>query len=92
MPSQHEIILAYRHALRAGLRAVLYAKGARLTIRDRIESAFRSGQPSDLDSVRLSRTLDFLHCAAKNRGLEHRIVKNLCAVSWERKQKPSNQM
>ena len=92
MPSQHEIITAYRHSLRAGLRAVLYSKPARFTIRDHVRAAFRNGQSADLDPVRLSRTLEFLGNAARYRGLEHRIVRNMCHVSWDRNFRVPHQM
>lgn len=79
-PSNREILLAYRQLYKHCLRAVQYSKPARYTIRDRLRHRFRSGQPADLDLRRIDNTLEFLRGAAREKGLEHHIVKNLTHV------------
>lgn len=83
--SQQEIIYAYRHLLRQGLRAIQFSKPARFTLRDRIRLAFRKGSASDFDAKRIKNTLEFLQNATKENGLEHKIVKNLMFVWWGQK-------
>lgn len=75
--SQKEILTAYRHLYRHGLRAVHYSAPARYTLRDRLRKAFRRGGPSQFDQERIDRTLVFLTGAALNNGLEHKIVRGL---------------
>ena len=86
-PSRAEIILAYRHIYKHLLRAILYATPARYIAQDRIRNAFRNSDSSEYDASRIARTLEFLDGAAKVKGLEHRIVKNLMHVWWEQKMK-----
>ena len=75
-----EIVLAYRHLYRHGLRAVQFSKPARYTLRDRLRTAFRKGNPRDFDQRRIDNTIEFLRGATRETGLEHRIVKNLIFV------------
>ena len=82
--SPPEIILAYRHTYKALLRAVQYSIPSRHTARDRVRHAFRTSKPEDYDRIKLGRTLELLDNAAKARGIEHRIVKNLMHVWYER--------
>ncbi|KAL1880007.1 hypothetical protein VTK73DRAFT_6397 [Phialemonium thermophilum] len=78
-----EIIHAYRHLLRAGLRAIQFSKPARFALRNQLRTGFREkGAQLDPDCVR--RTVSFLQAAEAERGLEHRIVKNLLHVAWAR--------
>lgn len=79
--SQAEIIKAYRAMYRAGLQAVMYSKPARFVVRDQLREAFRdrSGQ---FDMETIQRTVLFLRSASRERGLAHRIVKNLLYVAW----------
>ncbi|KAJ4351796.1 uncharacterized protein N0V89_007140 [Didymosphaeria variabile] len=80
--SQQQIVCAYRHLFRQGLRAIQYSKPARFTLRDRIRLAFRKGSAADFDAQKIQNTLEFLQYATKENGLEHKIVKNLLFVWW----------
>ncbi|KAI9903207.1 hypothetical protein N3K66_002559 [Trichothecium roseum] len=88
-------IHAYRHLLRRAAAAVSHAQPASTIARDALRSAFRdpvgSGSSSSngsgggsgvggLDPERVKRTIWFLTAAAKERGLEHQVVKNMVAV------------
>lgn len=79
-----EIVLAYRHLYQHLLRAVQYSKPARYVARDHIRAAFRNSPPESYDIACISRTLEFLGGAARARGLEHKVLKNLMHVWWER--------
>ncbi len=83
--SQTEILHAYRHLYRGLLRAVQYSKPARFVARDHLRSTFRNRPYEAFDQARVNRTLEFLDGAAKVRGLEHKIVKNLLRVWGEEK-------
>ncbi|KAI4722444.1 hypothetical protein E4T48_01290 [Aureobasidium sp. EXF-10727] len=74
-----EIIHAYRHLLRTSLQAIRYAKPARFTLQSHLRSSFRN-PTSPFDSQQISQTLEFLNNAAKYKGLEDRVVKNLIHV------------
>jgi hypothetical protein len=78
--SNKVIVLAYRHLYRAGLRAVSYTTPNRYVLRDRLRRAFRESPTSDFEPERIANTVQFLNNAAKDRGLEHRLVKSLCRV------------
>lgn len=91
-PSHTEIIHAYRHVYRHLLCAVQYSKPARYVAQDRVRDAFRNSNAEDYDAERIARTLEFLANAARARGLEHRIVKNLMHVWWEQKKLPWTKM
>lgn len=80
--SRQEIVHAYRHLYRQGLRAVQFSKPARFTLRDRIRLAFRRGLAADYDAHKIKNTLEFLEYATRENGLEHKIVKNLLHVWW----------
>ncbi|KAK0706780.1 hypothetical protein B0T26DRAFT_472481 [Lasiosphaeria miniovina] len=79
-----ELIHAYRHLLRAGLRAVQFSKPGRFVIRDKLRAGFRDPD-GILDADRVRRTTWFLNGAAQARQIEHRIVKNIVMVSFARK-------
>lgn len=83
--SQTQILHAYRRLLKASLRAIQYAKPARYTALQHLRDAFRLSPASAYDEISITRTLEFLNHAAKTRGLEHRIVKNLVRVWGERR-------
>ncbi|CAD0107294.1 unnamed protein product, partial [Aureobasidium uvarum] len=74
-----EIIHAYRHLLRTSLQAIRYAKPARFTLQSHLRSSFRS-PTSPFNSQQISQTLEFLNNAAKYKGLEDKVVKNLMHV------------
>jgi hypothetical protein len=80
--SSEAVVHAYRHVLRHSLRAIQFSKPARFTLRDRLRAAFRKGTASDFDPQKITNTLKFLQYAAKQNGLEHKIVKNLLYVWW----------
>jgi hypothetical protein len=81
--SNVEILHAYRRLLRSGLRAVQFSKPARYLLRDQLREAFRD-QEAKFNPEGIRRTVWFLNAAAQERGLEHKIVKNLLRVKWER--------
>ncbi|KAK3304226.1 uncharacterized protein B0T15DRAFT_233315 [Chaetomium strumarium] len=78
-----ELIHAYRRLLRAGLRAVQFSQPSRSTLTERLREGFRDPK-GVLDAERVRRTVWFLNAAAQQRGLEHKILKNLCRVHWDR--------
>jgi hypothetical protein len=80
--SREAIVHAYRHLYRHSLRAVQFSKPARYTLRDRLRLAFRRGYAADFEPHKVANTLEFLRYAAKENGLEHKIVKNLMFVWW----------
>lgn len=80
--SNEAVVHAYRHILRHGLRAIQFSKPARFTLVDRLRAAFRKGTASNFDQQKITNTLEFLRYAAKENGLEHKIVKNLLFVWW----------
>jgi hypothetical protein len=84
-PTKETLIHAYRHLLRAGLRAVQFSKPSRYMIVDKLRTGFRDVKNGGgtFDGERIRRTIWFLNAAAQTRGLEHRILKNLCRVHWE---------
>jgi hypothetical protein len=79
-PSKVEIIQAYRSLRRASLRAVQSSNHAKLVIFSRLRHAFSTSPVSDFDARRISNTVLFLENAAKDRGIEHKIVKNLVQI------------
>lgn len=80
--SRQEIIHSYRHLLRHSLRAIQFSKPARYTLRDRLRLAFRKNDPSTFNPSKIANTLEFLHYATLQNGLEHKILKNLLLVWW----------
>lgn len=76
------IIKAYRQLYRQGLHAVQYAPPARHILRHQLNQAFREGRIEDFDTQKVENTILFLKCAAKEKGLEHRILKTLLHVRW----------
>ena len=77
-----QIILAYRTLYRSALHAVQYSKPARYIVRDTLNNAFRNSHPSEFDAKKIGNTVLFLENAARSKGLEHRILKNLVHVRW----------
>jgi hypothetical protein len=78
--SREQILHAYRHLYRHGLRAVQFSKPARYTLRNRLRLAFRKGTPAELNTQKTNNTLKFLQYATVESGLEHKILKNLLLV------------
>ncbi|EHK15473.1 uncharacterized protein TRIVIDRAFT_196321 [Trichoderma virens Gv29-8] len=79
--SKLDITHAYRHLYRGLLRAVQYSAPARYVVRDQLRAAFRE-RDAALDREGVKRTVWFLEAAAKERGLEHKILKNLIRVRY----------
>lgn len=83
-PASKEIIHAYRQLYRGLLHAVQFSKPSRYLARDQLRIAFRRGDPASFDQQKIIRTVEFLKYAARERGLEHKIVKNLFLTKyWE---------
>lgn len=79
--SNQEIIHAYRHLYRAALRAVCYSQPASTVARNQLRGAFRH-KHATFDERAIRRTVWFLKNAAKDTGIEHKIVKNLLFVKF----------
>ncbi|KIW38176.1 uncharacterized protein PV06_10125 [Exophiala oligosperma] len=81
-----DILHAYRHLYRSGLRAVHYSYPARWEIRDILRDCFRSQPEAAFNARRISNTLGFLEKARVYNGTEHKILKNLLHVKfWKNK-------
>ena len=80
--SQQQIITSYRSLHRHALHAVQYAVPARYTAAKLIENAYRNGIPADYNQKKVDNTITFLHGAAKEKGLEHRMLKSLLLTWW----------
>lgn len=83
--TQTEVIHAYRHLYRAGLKAVCYSYPARYCVRDLLRGAFRS-KDAQFDERAIKRTLWFVKAAARELGMEHKLVKNMLMVHYWRQQ------
>lgn len=88
MPNKLEIVSAYRNLYRGLLKAVQYSSPARKVARDQLRLAFRdpvvstaTGTPA-WDAEGIKRTKWFLDAAAKEKGIEHKILKNLIKVRF----------
>jgi hypothetical protein len=77
-----EIIHAYRHLYRGLLRGVMFSKPARYIARDALRDAFRTDTPSMFNQQRIDNTVEFLGYAAKETGMEHKILRNLLLMKW----------
>ena len=83
MDAERQLIVgAYRSLYRAGLHAVQYSKPARYVLKRTLDNEFRNNSASKFNKHRVGNTLMFLENAAKTRGVEHRILKNLIHVRW----------
>lgn len=81
--AQEEVLHAYRHLYRAVLRAVCYSQPASTVARDQLRRAFRD-KTSTFNKSTVRRTVWFLNNAARERGTEHKIVKNLLLTQFYR--------
>ncbi|KAG9248574.1 hypothetical protein BJ878DRAFT_4017 [Calycina marina] len=81
-----DVIHSYRSLYRGLLRAVQFSKPARYTARDQLRDAFRLEDPKTYNQDRINRTVEFLRLATVEAGLEHRILKNLLRINWERRE------
>jgi len=84
------VLHAYRHLYRGLLRAVQFSAPNRYTARDQLRDAFRKGDPETFDPAKITRTLEFLQGAAREKGLEHRILKSLLHTAFHRNNSPPN--
>lgn len=84
MPTNQDIVSAYRNLYRVSLRAIQFAKPARFVLRHRLRTRFREGAIEDFDADKIARTLEFLEHARTSRGLEHKLLKNILFV-WGKK-------
>jgi hypothetical protein len=75
-----DVVRAYRHLYRHGLRAVQFSHPARDTLRDRLRTAFRRGDPLAFNQLQIDNTIEFLEGATREKGLEHRLLKSLVHV------------
>lgn len=83
-----DVVRAYRHLYRNLLRAVQYSSPARYIARDQLRRAFREGgSQASLNNEGVKRTIWFLEAAAREKGLEHKVLKNLIRVKGERNRK-----
>ncbi|KAF6227733.1 hypothetical protein HO173_012063 [Letharia columbiana] len=57
--------------------AVQYAAPARHTLRILLDNAYRTGNAADFDAQKITNTVTFLEGAAREKGLEHRVLKSL---------------
>ncbi|KAI0878485.1 DUF1763-domain-containing protein [Hypoxylon argillaceum] len=78
-----KVIHAYRHLYRGLLHAVQFSKPARYTALTQLRRAFRE-KGAKYDARGIPRTIRFLAAAARERGLEHRVLKNLIMIAWHR--------
>ncbi|KAI0439758.1 DUF1763-domain-containing protein [Xylaria telfairii] len=78
-----KIIHAYRHLYRGLLHAVQFSKPARYTARNQLRRAFRE-EGAKYDARGIARTIRFLDAATRERGPEHRVLKNLIFIAWSR--------
>ena len=78
-------VLAYRNLYRHGLQAVQYSKPARYVLRDILREAFGKSPATEYQAKRIGNTILFLQNAAKSKGMEHKIVKNLIFVRWSQR-------
>ncbi|MCJ1458874.1 hypothetical protein MMC28_009248 [Mycoblastus sanguinarius] len=76
------IVQSYRNLYRHALHAVQYSSPARYTLRSLLRNAYRTKTAADFDAEKIKNTLTFLHYAGKEKGLEHRLLKNLLHVWW----------
>ncbi|KAL7276550.1 hypothetical protein RUND412_000430, partial [Rhizina undulata] len=82
MISKNLILASYRRVYKAGLAAIQFSDPARYAVRDKIRKAFRRSPPSAYSQLRIDNTVEFLRIAARRRGTEHQIVRNLCMVHY----------
>ncbi|KAI9497924.1 hypothetical protein BDB00DRAFT_546572 [Zychaea mexicana] len=75
----HRIKNDYRALLKAGYAAVKHERKNKIQIRQRIRNRFEDSSSSlAVNDQKIQNTIEFLKTAAKRRGLEHDIVRNIC--------------
>ncbi|RGP61992.1 complex 1 [Fusarium longipes] len=83
MASTTQISHAYRTLYRNLLKAVQYSSPSRFVARDQLRRAFRE-PGATYDERGIKRTNWFLEAAAREKGMEHKILKNLLRVQQMR--------
>lgn len=83
-PTPTQLIHTYRHLYKALLQAVRYSKPSRYVVRDELRLAFRKSDPSAYDAGKIARTLEFIEGAAREKGIENQILKNMCQTEHMR--------
>ncbi|KAF4452472.1 complex 1 protein [Fusarium austroafricanum] len=86
MATTTEITYAYRNLYRNLLKAVQYSVPTRFVARNQLRRAFRE-PGATYDGKGIKRTIWFLEAAAREKGMEHRILKNLLRVQQVRYRK-----
>lgn len=82
-PAEKSTVLhAYRQLYRHGLQAIHYSSPARYTLRETLRSSFRTQTRAEFDAKKVENTLSFLHRAALDTGMEHKLVKNILHVRY----------
>ena len=82
-----EIRASYRRFYRIGMKAVQYSVPARYCMLTKINRIFRTiKQLRDRTAEQAvqDKTYQFLQVASESKGIEHKIVRNLCMVEWSR--------
>lgn len=80
---RYKIISAYRHLYRNALKAVMHSQPGSSVVRDLLRTSFRDkNKAQQLDPRAVSRTGYFLHKAATENGIEHKILKNLLLCKY----------
>nr|CAG8438373.1 15353_t:CDS:2 [Entrophospora candida] len=78
----------YRRLRRAGEESVLYSRPAIYYVRQRIREGFREYENVADEQLlqdlfeRAENTIKFFKIAAERKGIEHRIIRNLCEMTY----------
>jgi hypothetical protein len=80
----NHIAIAYRRLYKEALDAVQHSSPAKHQVRNILQRAFRSETLVSFDPIRLRNTVRFLRRARESKGLEHKILKNLCFQDYWR--------
>ncbi|KJZ80274.1 hypothetical protein HIM_00124 [Hirsutella minnesotensis 3608] len=83
MALRTDILHGYRHLHRALMQAVQFQAPWRFVARDQLREAFRE-RGASWSASGAQRTLWFLQAAAREKGIEHKVLKNLLRVRQER--------
>lgn len=77
-----QVIHAYRHLYRQGLKAINYSTPSRHVLLRNLRKSFRTSYRQDYDPQKIENTVRFLQRASDVAGMEHKIVKNLMIVRY----------
>ncbi|KFX91374.1 hypothetical protein O988_07770, partial [Pseudogymnoascus sp. VKM F-3808] len=73
------------HLYKGLLRAVRYSKPSRFIVRDELRLAYRKSDSGAFDEGKIARTLEFIEGAAREKGIESQILKNMCHTEHMRR-------